>query len=166
MKIKVILGDICYPKAESIIIPANSKGIMTKGKSAHIIKDGFKVIEKEAKKITEQSKIEVGNCFSTGPGNLRRRGIKKIYHAVIKRLQSDFTSVYIVDKAIDASIKKAILDRMSSVSICGIGIEMGDLDKKTVARITVDKINQYRDKINIKIIDDNEEFINEINNLV
>ena len=47
-----------------------------------------------------------------------------------------------------------------------LGIESGDIDPKTIARITVEVCNRYDRKIEIKIIDNNEEFINEINNFL
>ena len=51
---------------------------------------------------------------------------------------------------------------MKSVAVCGLGIEGGDLDPTTVARITVDVCSRYDDRIEIKIIDNNEEFIREV----
>ncbi len=160
---KVILGDICYPKSESIIIPANTKGIMSRGVSAKIVKSGLSGISKEVKQYIENNTIEEGCCFSTGPGRLNRRGLKRIYHSVIKRLQSDFSSIYIINKALDNALQEVIRDGYKSVAVCGMGIGDGNLDEKTIARITVDICNRYDKDIEISIIDDNEEFIKEVN---
>jgi len=159
--IEAILGDMCYPKSKALIIPANTKGIMTKGIPARIIKDGLSSISKEAKLITSNNKIEVGGYFTTGPGRLNKRGLKKIYHAVIKVLQSDFTSIYIVRNTLDNIMQKIIEDSQESLAICGLGIEAGNLDQTTIAKITVEICERYEDKIKIKIIDDNVEFIEE-----
>ena len=164
--IEVILGDVCYPKSEALIIPANSKGIMNRDLPSNIIKDGFAGISKEVKAIVSNNNIEVGQCFSTGAGRLKRRGLKKIYHTVIKRLQSDFTSLYIVNNALNNVLGTVVRDKMKSVAVCGLGIDDGNLDKKSVARITVEICKRYSKKIKIKIIDSNEEFIREVSNLV
>ncbi len=166
MVIQAILGDICYPKSEALIIPANTKGIMSKGVPARIVKDGLSGISKEVKQFITNNKIEIGCCFSTGPGRLKRRGLKRIYHVVIKRLQSDFSSIYIIDKALDNALQRVINDGIKTVTICGLGIDEGNLDAKTIARITAETCNRYNRKIEIKIIDDNKEFIKEFNNFV
>jgi len=164
--VKAILGDICYPKSDAIIIPANAKGIMSRGVPERIIKDGLSSISKEAKQFAKDNKLKVGDCFSTGPGRLTRRGLKRIYHSVITRLQNDFTSIYIINEAIDNALSEVVQDKYESVSICGIGIGWGcgNLDPKTIARITVEKCSKYSDRVDIKIIDSNEEFIKEFNN--
>ena len=58
---KIILGDICYPKSDALVIPANAMGSMTRGRPARIIKDGLGGISKEAKEVTSKQKIEVGD---------------------------------------------------------------------------------------------------------
>jgi len=159
---KIIVGDICYPKSNALIIPANTTGTMLRGRAARVSKEGLGGIVKEAKEFTTINKLKPGDCFSTGPGRLNRRGLKKIYHAVIKRLQSDFTSIHIVREALNASLKMAEADGMESVTICGLGIGMGELDPITVARLTMEQIDKFADKFEIKVIDDNQEFINEL----
>ena len=163
---KVVLGDICYPKSEALIIPANTKGVMSRGVPAKILKVGLSAISKEIEQFITNNSIEVGDCFSTGPGRLKRRGLKRIYHIVIKRLQNDFSSIYIINKALDNVLQEVINDKVETVALCGLGIDDGNLDPKTIARITVEICNRYNDKIEISIIDDNEEFIKEVNKLV
>ena len=107
--------------------------------------------------------IKVGDCFSTESGRLKRRGVKRIYHSVIKRLQNDFSSIFIINNALDNALKEVVNDGMKTVAVCGLGINDGNLDAKTIARITVEICNKYNEKIEIKIIDSNEEFIKEVN---
>jgi O-acetyl-ADP-ribose deacetylase (regulator of RNase III) len=164
--VKIIVGDICYPKSSAIIIPANTTGTMLRGRSAQIARAGLSGIMKEAKLFVANNKIKPGDCFSTGPGRLNRRGLKKIYHAVIKRLQSDFTSAYIVREALSNSLKMVELDKIESVTICGLGIGLGELDPIVAAGITAGQINKFAKKIEIKVIDENQEFINELNRIV
>ena len=160
------LGDICYPKSDVIIIPANSYGIMSSPIQKRVIKSGLSGITKEIKEYITNNKIEMGDTIITGPGRLNRRGLKKIYHVVIKKLQSDFTSVYIVENALNKVFKRLIRDKVESIAICWIGIDSGDLDKKSIARITVEICNKYKKNMEIKIIDENEEFVKECNNFV
>jgi len=164
--VKIAVGDICYPKSNALIIPANATGGMLRGRPAKVVKAGLSGIIKEAKEFLTNNKMEPGDCYSTGPGRLNRRGLKKIYHAVIKRLQSDFTSIHIVREALNASLNMALDDGMKSVTISGIGIGLGELDPITVARVTLEQINKFKDKIEINVIDENQEFINELQKIV
>ena len=165
-KIKVILGDVLYPKSEALIIEANTKGIMSRGLLNRIVKFEWKVTKKQVKKIISENEIEIGDIFTTEPGKFKRRGVHQIYHCVIKRLPSDYTSLNIVEKIIKKVFKQVIDDYMNSVTICGIGIEPGDLDPRSVARIICEICNIYKHDIKIKIIDDNREFINEVNKIL
>ena len=164
--IKIIIGDICYPKANSLIIPANTTGSMNRGRAFQVSKAGLGSIVKEAKLFVTNNKIEPGDCFSTGPGRLNRRGLKKIYHAVIKRLQSDFTSIHIVREALRNSLSMAVSEQMESVAICGLGIAPGELNPVTVARVTAEQISKFENSIEIKVIDENQEFIRELMKIV
>ena len=163
---KIILGDICYPKSDALIIPANTTGTMLRGRSLRISKAGLSGISKEAKVVVEKNVIKPGDCFITGPGRLNRRGLKKIYHAVIKRLQSDFTSVHIVREALSNSLRMVERDKMKSVTICGLGIGLGELDPTAIAGITAGQIKKFAKRVEIKVIDDNKEFINELERIV
>lgn len=161
MSVKIILGDICYPKSEALIIPGNTRGIMSSGIAARISKAGMSSISKESKQYITNNRVEVGDCFSTGPGRLKRRGVEKIYHAVIKRFQSDFTSIYLVRKALYNALSMAYLDNMKTVTISAIGTEIGELNIKTSVLTIAEQINKFSNRFEIKIIDDNVEFINE-----
>jgi O-acetyl-ADP-ribose deacetylase (regulator of RNase III) len=164
IEIEVILGDISYPKSEALIIPSNTKGVMSKGIALRIAKAGLGSISKSAKEYTKKNKVAIEECFTTSPGRLNRRGLKKIYHSAIKRLQSDFTSIHIVRNALDNVFQKVVKDKVQSVALCGFGIRDDCLDKKTVAIITVEVCKRYKNKVKIKIIDDSFEFIEEVKN--
>ena len=59
----------------------------------------------------------------------------------------------------NTNIKKLLKDSARTVTFCGLGIDPGDLDPKTIARITVEMCYKYSNIMDIKIIDDNKEFI-------
>lgn len=163
---KIVLGDICYPKSEAMIIPTNTKGIMTRGVPSRVVKVGLSSICKEVDDYISDKEIELCDCFKTGPGRLNRRGLKKIYHLVIKRLPSDFSSIHIINNALKNAFNQIVEDKVESVALCGLGINEGNLDPKTIARITVENCIKYKDILKISIIDDNPEFIREVNNFV
>jgi len=163
---KVTIGNICYPKSEAMVIPANTKGIMSRGIASRVVKSGLSGISKEVKEYITNNNVEEGDCFSTGPGRLNRRKVKRIYHSVIKRLQSDFSSIYLINKALNKVLQLVVDDGCESVAVCGLGIEDGNLDTKTIARITVEICNRYDNRIKISIIDDNKEFIKEVSSFV
>ena len=159
---KIILGDICYPKSEALIIPANTRGSMSSGISAKISKAGMGSIAKESKQYITNNRVEVGDCFSTGPGRLKRRGVDKIYHAVIKRFQSDFTSSFFIRSALHKSLSMVYKDGYKTVTISSIGIEIGELNTKIAAFVMMEQINKFSSHFEIKVIDDNVEFIEEL----
>lgn len=161
-EIKIILGDIAYPKSEAMIIPGNTVGLMTRGVALRILKDSLGSVRKEARKVAKEQSPELGECFRTVPGRLKRRGLKNMYHAVIKRFPNDMTTIKIVADSLEYSFKKAIEDQNKSISVCGIGIEEGDLEKIVVARILLSICEKYSNKISIKIIDEDKSFILEL----
>ena len=163
---EVKLGDICYPKSKALIIPSNVVGVMTLGVGAKIAEAASTKLVKEVKEYVADNKLEVGENFSTCSGKLKRRGVDRVYHVIIKRLQNDFTSIYIVRNALNKVMSRVVRDNMESVTLCGIGIEHGDLDQKTIARVTVDICRKYDNHVKIKIIDDRKEFITEVDNLI
>lgn len=163
--IKVIKGSIVYPKSEALIIPANQSGLMTRGDLAMLVEDGGSVIAKEAKKAAQDGNVKIGDCFVTGVGRLRKRGVKKLYHAVIKRYPSDLTNITAVTDAINNAVHKTAVDGNSSVTICGIGIDKGELDIFIVSRIIISTCEKYSG-ILFRIIDNNKEFIDEVNRVI
>jgi O-acetyl-ADP-ribose deacetylase (regulator of RNase III) len=165
MEIDIRLADIAYPKSEAMVIPGNTVGLMTRGVAARISKTSLGAVKKEARKIAKESELKVGECFRTVPGRLKRRGLKNMYHAVIKRFPNDMTTIKIVTDSLEFSIKQAIKDKNKTVSICGLGIEDGDLEKNVIARIFLLTCNKYSDKIGIKIIDDDKDFISALEKL-
>lgn len=160
---KIILGDIVYPKSEAIIIPMNASGIMSKGILSKIVKDGSKKIEKEVKKVIVGDKPEIGSCFSTDSGRLKRRKCKRIYYGIVKRFPNDLTSTHVISKAISACLKSVVEDGFKSVSITNFGFQQGQLNIHAIAMITVEECLKIDHKINIKIIDNDKEFVNCVN---
>jgi O-acetyl-ADP-ribose deacetylase (regulator of RNase III) len=164
--IEVRLGDIAYPKSEAMIIPGNTVGLMNRGVALRILKDSLGTVLKEAKKVAKEEEPKVGECFRTVPGRLKRRGLKNIYHAVIKRFPNDMTTIKIVSDTLEYTLRRAIKDKNKTISICGLGVEEGDLEKLLVARIFYLTCKKYSDKIGIKVIDDDMVFVSELKKML
>lgn len=163
--VKIIVdGQISYPKSEALIIPANQSGLMTRGQVASLVADGGSSVAKEAKTIANSTQLKIGDCFVTGVGRLRKRGVKHLYHAVIKRCPSDLTSITDVTSAVKNAVSKAAQDGYKSITICGIGAESGELDIFTVSGIILSTCEKFPDII-FKIIDSNSKFIEEISKM-
>ena len=163
---KIILGDICYPKSKVLIIPSNSMGIMNRGIAKKVLKHAWIGVENQSKEEAKKKKYKLGECFFTGPGRLRRRGVVNICHAIIKRLPSDLISVSIVQEALNNSFLKVIKNKLSSVTIPGFAIDSDNIDEGVIANITAMVCNRYKRKVEIKIIDDNKEFIEKISKIL
>jgi len=164
--LEIYCKDPCFPKSEVLIIPSNTAGLLTEGIQNRILKTAGKKIQKLASKYVNENKVDLGDCFSTDSGRLKRRKCKRLYHCVIKRLPGDFTSLHMLEQAIPNALKSVINDGWETVTICGIGIEPGDLDPISVSRIFLLNCEKYINKINIKIIDENESFIDSLNDMI
>jgi O-acetyl-ADP-ribose deacetylase (regulator of RNase III) len=161
--IKIILGDICYPKSEALILPSNSKGVMNKGILKKIKQDGWKTIEKEAKECIINEKLGIGDVFVTGPGKLRRRGVKNIYHCIIQEVPGQTISSSILGKILYKSLLMVKNDGYSSVTVSNLSKDSGTLQKISEARIILAECQKIL--LNIRIIDDDLEFIDNLNSL-
>ena len=160
---KVILGDIVYPKSEAMVIPINSVGIMSKGLLSRVITDGSKKIEKEVKIAISESEMQVGSQFSTDSGRLKRRKCKRIYFGVVRRYPNDLTSTHDISKALEACLKSVVEDGYKSVAVSNFGSEQGQINTHAIAMITIEECLKIDHKIDIKIIDKDKEFVNCVN---
>ena len=165
-EIDIRLGDIAYPKSKAMIIPGNTVGLMTRGIAKRVLKDSLGTVKKEAKRVAEEEKPEVGTCFKTVPGRLKRRGLEEIYHAVIKRFPNDMTTIKIIEDCLDYTLEQAVKDEYPSISLCGLGIEDGDIEVSLAARRILSICEKHSSNIDIKIIDDNPKFIAELKKLL
>lgn len=163
--LRIFLGDICYPKSEVLVIPSNSVGIMNRGILHQIAKVGGILLINDSKKQAKEKKVEVGDYFCTIPARFKKRGVKKIYHCVIKRLPSDYTSINSIGMTLRKIMFNIIAEGFTTMTICGMGIDTGDLDPISVARIIYSICKSFTDKIQIRIIDRNVEFIEEVSKL-
>jgi O-acetyl-ADP-ribose deacetylase (regulator of RNase III) len=156
--------DIRRPLTEAIILPANGVGAMSRGAALAIKTIAGNEIETEAKEIIRASgaPLEPGLCFVTGPYKMARRGVKRVYHAVTMKYPGGISTLDIVNKAFRAALNKAIKDGVKTIAVPGLGCGDGRLDKSSVAGIMVPIARNVSDRIEIRFIDVDKEFIDEL----
>jgi len=160
------IGDIVEAKTEVIVNASNGIGILGANAAGAIRKAGGYEIEEEAQGICQknQKPIEPGQCFITGPGKLRENGVKYIYHAVTMKYPGEYSSLKDVSDAWREVFRKAIQNKIKSISTTGLGTGIGRLDVDSVARDMVRIAKQYAfiNDIDVYFIDRDQEFIDRV----
>tara|TARA_Y100000034_G_scaffold135687_1_gene208624 strand:+ start:1005 stop:1520 length:516 start_codon:yes stop_codon:yes gene_type:complete len=168
MAIKIVEGDkanITKPKTDALVSPANGVGVMGAGAAGAIADAGGQNFRREAKdKVDAHGKpLEPGECYSTEPHRLKRRGVKRVYHAVTMKYPGGFTSLDIVDKVMHTVLNQAIEDKMESIAFPGLGTGIGGLEASSVARIMMGIAKNYTHLIDIRFVDINPRMVGEWN---
>ena len=166
--IEAVIRDITRPGTEVVVSAANGVGIMGRGVAGAISQVAGQSIIDEAKAlIKHRGKIfQTGEIYITGPGKMSRRGVRKIYHAVTMQYPGGLTSVNIVNILMHKLLKGAIKGKRESIAIPGLGTGIGRLDRNIVANVMVGVAKQYDHKIKIRILDQGDDFINEVKHLI
>jgi len=168
--IEARVGDIAYPKSVAVVTPANGCGIMSRGVAAILsdVRHGGKTLEQQGKALVakREKPFAAGEMFFTGPGRLRRRGVQRVYHAVLQEFPGGYTSLHWVNQAMRAVMKAAVDEGYDSITLPAIGAGPERLDPVSVAGQMTIVAKAYSHLIGIKFIDANEVFINEIKSLI
>lgn len=157
--IRISLGDITYPKSDILISPINICGIMNRGISLAISKNGGN-LKKEVKEYVKKNKnIQVGDFFITDSFRYKRRGVKYVYHAILTKYPNEYIHIDIVKKSINKILKCVLKkDNIKSITIPSMGLE--DIHEEILARNIIRIAEDNHHLIDIKIISDNKKFIN------
>jgi len=100
-----------------------------------------------------------GECFVSTPGDLAKRGIKRVYHAVTMEYPGGPTDLNTVSQAMRSTLKRAVADGTHSIAFPGLGTGVGCLDKRAVADRMVQIAREYSDMIDITLVDVDAEFV-------
>ena len=160
------IGDITEVKTEVICSAANGVAVMGAGVAGAIRNACGDEMQVEAKNICKKngSPIEAGNCYITSAGKLVENGIKYVYHIVTMTYPGGQTSLKIISDAWREALRKAIVNKIKSISVTGLGIGIGHLDFESVARDMVNIAKQYAftNDIDIYFIDRDKNFIDKV----
>jgi O-acetyl-ADP-ribose deacetylase (regulator of RNase III) len=159
MRVKV--GDItAMADVEAIVNAANGKGPMGFGVAGAIGEAGGLELRNAVRRICEANGgYKEGDCYVSPSGDLAKRGIKAVYHAVTMEYPGGPTSLDIVGRAMRATLDKAVSDGIKSIAFPGLGTGVGRLNPQQVASKMVGIAESYSDRIKITIIDIDKEFI-------
>jgi len=160
--IKAILGDITKTKVDCIINPANGLGVMHKGVSKVLMREGGPEIQNSAKEICfKHGLYKPGEAYFGNPGFLKNRGIEFVCHAVLIYRHPEKTKLENISKALESSIKIIREQGCESFSVPSLGIEPRNIDIINSVQCMKNTLNKYKDEFNIYVIDINKEFISE-----
>ena len=153
--------SIVQPKSETIVIPGNGLGLASNIYQAEIASLCGKdyLLEVRQKSAEARKKSKIGFCFSTNSYRLSRRGIKKIYHAIIQEHPGGLSSIYYVNQTIRLALSDIIKDGYSSVSICSFESGETNIGKHSVAISLLSAAKVYSKQLQINFCDQDEEFL-------
>jgi len=158
---KAYIGDITKVRDVDVIVnAANGIGIMGAGLAGALARSGGKLLREEAREHCKKyGPFPAGSCYETDPGLLKRRGIRKIYHAVTMDFPGQASSIENVVNSLQATLTRALIAGIESIAIPGLGTGIGGLDTTQVAQRMVSVLKPYRGQMQIIIIDRNKDFI-------
>lgn len=162
--ITAFVGDIDRPSTHAVAIPTNGIGSLSGGCADAIIKSGGEKIKEIALKAYEKrgEPFEPGMFYKTSPGNLRKRGVRKIYYAITTKYPSSIVSLHCIGNVMKNVLEEAIRDKVESIAFPGFGTGSGRLDKVSVANIMLTVAKKYDYLIDIVFVDRSDEFIETI----
>tara|TARA_B100000614_G_scaffold262909_1_gene300764 strand:+ start:227075 stop:227578 length:504 start_codon:yes stop_codon:yes gene_type:complete len=165
---KAIVGDITKLNDVDVIVnAANGIGVMGAGVAGAIARSmGEKAAAAVRDYCKENGPFEPGSCYATDAGLLKRRGIKKVYHAVTMKYPGQPSSLTVVERALKSVAMEAIIDGEQSIAIPGLGTGIGGLNPSQVANRMATVLLPYVGQLDITVVDRNEGFIEAVLNAI
>lgn len=162
------IGKISKPNAEALVIANNKFGTISEKKFKEVLEKAGEDLQTEARDLCKKYKgiIDLGDCFSTNSYKMRRIGVKKIYHALVTEYPGGLPTLNSVNKSIRSVFRQAAIDKPKSIAIPALGTGSGQLDKVAIAGITVTIAKENCHKFDIRIVDEDKEFIDAVNRLL
>lgn len=137
--VQVLSGDVFCTEAESIVCPANRRGMMVAGAAGLVRLRGGAGIERE---IMAQAPLTLGTSVATTSGDLMDRGIIMVFHAVVFDDLGGATRIDHVERAITSTLQSAERHQVRSIVFppVGSGVGVGRLTQQDVYNVVVDEI--------------------------
>lgn len=156
---QAVKKDITRIRVEAIVNAANGKGPMGVGVAYAIASAAGQKVKAEVANLCKTGRFKDGDCYASSSGDLRKLGVKTIYHAVTMEYPGGRTSLDTISKAMRAVLEKAIADDIKSIAFPGLGTGIGALDPHATALTMVRVAKPYSDRIAITFADINSDFI-------
>jgi len=155
-------GDISKPKAKAVIVPMNSVGVMTKDIISILCDYAGPSVRKDFKSQIENRKKDVvpGDFIVTTAGRLYRRGIDKIYHAIVTKYPGETYGVDVINKVLPLVMRHLVDNKVPSVAIPYMGTRTSPFDKKPIIDRMFSVLRSFDHLIEIRIVDDDLVVVN------
>ncbi|MBN2014216.1 MAG: macro domain-containing protein [Candidatus Altiarchaeota archaeon] len=139
MAVKVFakLGDITRERADAIVNPANSLGVMGGGVAWAIKSKGGTEIEKEA---VEKAPTPVGKAIATTAGRLPARFV---IHAPTMSSPAQRIGIKNIEKATYAALECASRLGVKSIAFPGMGTGVGGVSKRDAAEAMIRSVKGF-----------------------
>ena len=163
--IRTEVGDITKVEARAVVNAANGIGVMGAGVAGALARSGGDALTNDARATCQRRDggYDAGECYSTGPGLLKRQGTDIVYHAVTMKFPGGFTTLDYIRNAVKTTLKQAITDNIDTIAFPGLGTGIGGMDKELVANAMAKVMESWSNQIDIVVIDRDEDFINFFN---
>lgn len=160
--------DIVRPLTESIVLPLVGTGFILRGAASAVLKVAGPELQDFVSEIVEANEqpLDPGYVLAAPPFKMARRGVKRIYFVVTMKYAGGISTYDIVNKGFRTALDRAVKDSIKSLAVPALGCGDGRLDYGSVARLMVPIARQYGDRLDIKFVDKNKEFIDELGNLL
>jgi O-acetyl-ADP-ribose deacetylase (regulator of RNase III) len=166
---KVVVGDVTkLREVEVIVVASNGVGSLNRGAAGAVGDAGGPALAADVRRVCRQRKssfhpgygYEAGECFSSKPGDLAKRGVKSVYHAVVAKFPNGPTSTFILQNAIRSAFQMAVRERAASIAVSGM-TGLGIPSEKAAVDIA-DIAASFADSIEVTICDLDKEFIEHV----
>jgi O-acetyl-ADP-ribose deacetylase (regulator of RNase III) len=156
------VSDITRAKVDCIINPANGLGVMHKGVSRALNREGGPEVLNSSKEVCfKHGLYQAGEAYISNSGFLEKRGIKNIVNAVTIYRHPAKTTLENIRKAIESSIVIIRDYGFTSFAIPSIGIEPRNINAKQSALTVMMALFNHDNEFEIHVVDVNKEFIEE-----
>ncbi|MFN7065858.1 MAG: ADP-ribose-binding protein [Aquificaceae bacterium] len=157
MDIEVKEGSLLEVKADAIVNPANSYGLMGGGVAGVIKRVGGQEIEREA---MQRSPIPLGFAVLTTAGRLPFKGV---IHAPTMEKPAMETTEDKVRKAVRSALELADSIGFECIAMPGMGTGVGRLPKSVAGKAMVEEIKAFKGKTlkRVILVDLDQEMVEE-----
>ncbi len=158
--IQAFIGNIIQAETEAIILPSSQIGVSDYGTTGDI-KSKIGEIGRSVMFNKNGKRLELGEFYVSGPGELKKKGVQKVYYAIISTVPLGYGNCQNIEKALRSILLDCVKNKIKSIAIPGLGIKNG-IDKEVIAFTIMPILKDFCDKIEIKIMDQDKEFIDRI----
>jgi O-acetyl-ADP-ribose deacetylase (regulator of RNase III) len=160
-----LLNMIEELQLDGLMNAANGTGPMGRGIAGAIRKAGGDEIMHDAFAVCAKLDPKQGQAYSTISGSLKKRGIKRIIHAITMKNPNDPTTLQVARDAFESALRLARIEGITRLGCTALGTGVGGLDPEGVAMAMESVLDNWQGHLEIEVyfVDFNEIFIRTLN---